>query len=354
LDATVSDPDDPWTTPRVDPRQKLPRLSPDGFRKGLQGVMTSLGVSTQTQAALGRAAAALQLQGRVDAFFDASVGKYKVGGVEVSAAPFFRISKGGAETEPFKAKVFAVTGRGSAAFNQAVHNCAYGRCSAAELQMVTQALIDKGKLAEVRARYDAMSDVDFRGRHGSVSRPLSDENAIKLLQWDYGLGVDCAGYVQQAFLDVHGGSRQAWDFHPRMGWEDLSDLKGNPAFDRTTTPVNVVPGDLIVLAPPMRGDVGHTVLVRERAELSADDARALRGLDSFAGTADKVHRLEVHGSWGADSGNLDKGGLQTRVFLYNETSGKWADVQGGAVVPQTGGPYAHELEGIYHPKRSFR
>jgi hypothetical protein len=350
----VSDPDDPWNTPRVDPRQKLPRLSPDAFRKGLKGWMTSLGVSAQTQAALARAAAVMKVQGRVDAFFDASFGKYKVGGVEVSVAPFFRISKGDAETVPFKNKVFAATGRGTPAFNQAVHNCAYGRCTAAELQMVTQALIDKGKLADVRARYDAMSDAEFRGRHGSVSRPLSDENAIKLLQWDYGLGMDCAGYVQLAFLDVHGGSRQAWGFDQRIGWEDLSDLKGNPAFDRTTTPVNAVPGDLIVLAPPMRGDVGHTVLVRERAELSADEARGLTGLYGFAASGDKVQRLEVHGSWGADSGNLDKGGLQTRVFLYNETSGKWADVQGGAVGPPADGPYAHELEGIYHPKRSFR
>ena len=352
----MSDPaDDPWAGPKVDPRQPLPRLTPKDFRDAVKKVLVDLGVSVQTQAALVSAASAVAVQGRVDAFFKGFYGKYTVGGVEVNVAPFFRMTNGvGYGSEAAKTKMFNLLGWGKPAFNLAVSNCAYGRCSAAELQMVTQALIDKGKLAEVRAKYDAMPDADFRSKHGSVSRPLSDENAIKLMQFDYGIGIDCAGYVQQAFLDVHGGSRQAWGFDPRIGWEDLSDLKGNPAFDRTTSPVNALPGDLIFLSPPARNDVGHTVLVRDRAELSADEARGLTGLGAFAAAGEKVQRIEVHGSWGARYGDLDKGGLQSRVFLYNETSGKWADVVGGSVVEYPKGPYNHPLEGIYHPKRSYR
>ena len=115
-----------------------------------------------------------------------------------------------------------------------------------------------------------------------------------------------------------------------------------------------MPGDLIFLSPPVRNDVGHTVLVRDRAELSADEARGRTGLDRFAAAGEKVHRIEVHGSWGASYGNLDKGGLQSRVFLYNEATGKWADVKGSSVVQHPKGPYDHPLEGIYHPKRSYR
>jgi hypothetical protein len=340
----------------VDPRQPLPRLTPKDFRDAVKGVLTNLGVSAQTQTALAGALSALQVQGRVDAFFNGAFGKYTVGGVEVKVAPFFRMTNGvGKNTEAAKAAMFKLLGWRTPAFNMAVSNCAYGRCSAAELQMVTQALIDKGKLDEVRAKYNAMSDADFRASHGSASRPLSDENAIKLLQFDHGIGMDCAGYVQQAFLDVHGGTRQNWGFDPRMGWEDLSDLKGNPAFDRTTTPVNAVPGDLIFLSAPARNDVGHTVLVRDRSELSAADRSALTGVATFAASGDKLHRIEVHGSWGARFGDLDKGGLQSRVFLYNEDSGQWADVKhDGSVVQHPKGPYNHPLEGIYHPKRSFR
>jgi hypothetical protein len=62
--------------------------------------------------------------------------------------------------------------------------------------------------------------------------------------------------------------------------------------------------------------------------------------------------VEVHGSWGAGQhGNLETGGVQSRQFLYNETTGKWADVQGDQVVPQPLGPYnGHPVEGIYTPK----
>ena len=350
----MSDPtEDPWSnTPRVDPRQNLPHLS---WTDALKKLMTSVGVSPDTQAALASAAAHLQMQGRMDAYFNGFFGKYTVGGATVSAAPFFRMANGAAgSSESLKAKVFAVTGRRTAEFNMAVHMCAYGRCNAEQLQTVTQALIDKGKLAEVRQKYDAMSEADFRAQHGSASRPLSDENAIKMMQYDYGLGVDCAGYVQQAFLDVHGGSRQDWGLQPRIGDEDLSNLKNNRNFDRATSPANTVPGDLMFLSPPAPGDVGHTVLVRDRAELTADQARGLTGLDTFASPGDKVQRVELQGSWGASYGNLDKGGLQNRVVLYNEASGKWADVERGAVVPHDKGPYDHPLEGIYHPKREMR
>ena len=44
---------------------------------------------------------------------------------------------------------------------------------------------------------------------------------------------------------------------------------------------------------------------------------------------------------------------RARSFLYNERTGKWADVHGDQVFPQAVGPYGrHPVEGIYHPKRA--
>jgi len=48
--------------------------------------------------------------------------------------------------------------------------------------------------------------------------------------------------------------------------------------------------------------------------------------------------------------------VQRRIFLYNETTGKWADVTPSAsggydVSPSSSsGPYNHPLNGIYRPK----
>jgi len=305
------------------------------------------------QQARAQLAADQKIQARMDAYFNGFYGKYKVNGVEVSVAPFFRMTDGAAGgSEAMKEKVFAVTGRRNDAFSWAVHCCAYGRCTPAQLQMVTQALIDKGKLDEVRAKYDAMDATEFAKWHGSAPRPLSDENAIKLMQYDYGLGIDCAGYVQQAFQAVHGGSRKSWSFHERIGWERLDNLRENRNFERSTTPVNARPGDLIFLSPPKGDTIPHTVLVRGRDVLHADETRALDPDAKFAKTTDTVHRIEVHGSWGAGYGDLNRGGLQTRSFLYNETKGKWADGKGGVAVHQPDGPYGgHPVESIYHPKK---
>jgi hypothetical protein len=301
------------------------------------------------------------LKTRMDDFFGKSAAKYTVGGHDVNVEPFFRMSNGagGDDTvrgaEGYKEKVLAAVPAATRTreFTQAVHMAAYGRATPEQLRMVTQALIDNGKLADVRSKYEPMDPAAFKAAHGNVSNhPLSNESAIKLLQWDYGMGIDCAGYVQQAFLATHDGSRSTYGLQSRIGDEDLTHLRGNSAFERATTPVDARPGDLIILKPPAGDTIGHTVLVHDRHQVSAAEGSALGGFGAFAGPTDKVHRIEVEASWGARNGNLDVGGVQRREFLFNEASGKWADVEGGTVKPQDVGPYrGHPLEGVYHPKR---
>lgn len=310
----------------------------------------------------------------IDRYYEASEGvytvKYTAGtppvtyDVQVRVMPFFRRAQGYAPRPGTPGelldRVLDVTGRHrDKDFRESVRMCVYGRGSPEDLRVATQALIDEGKLDEVRRKYEHpnMSEAEFRATHGNVSNnPLSPQDEIKLLQWEYGLGIDCAGYVQQAFLAVHGGSRKSWGLHDRIGWERLDDLKGNKAFTRALTPVNARPGDLLILDPPAGDDRGHTVLIRDRQVLTAEESRKLTGLDRFATPTDTVHRIEVDASWGAQKGNLDNGGVQRRTFLYNETTGGWADVDArtGAVTqdPKKAGPYhGHPVEGIYHPKR---
>jgi hypothetical protein len=300
-----------------------------------------------------------RLQSRVDDYFARSATKYKVNGREVSVFPFFRLGwakPADAMHIPSSVKdaqVRAALGPKAAALGRAVHNAVWGRPTPAELGRVTQALIDAGKLDELRRKYDAMSPAEFQRAHGRISLPLSDQHAIQLLQWEYGLGVDCAGYVQQAFLDVHGGTRAKYEFES-IGNEPLRSLQGNPAFDRATTPVDARPGDLIIMKPQPDdpGRAHHTVLVRDRHVLTPAEGGSLGNLGAFQRPGEVVHRVEVHSSWGSNNGNLEKGGVQSRVFLYNESSGKWADVVGGTVHPQASGVYnGHPIEGIYHPKR---
>lgn len=280
---------------------------------------------------------------------------------EVSVMPFFRRGRGWAPNpgtpEQMAERIQEATGRHGRDFYSTARMCAYGRGSPEDLAMVTQALIDEGKLAEVLQKYEYphMSEADFKATHGDVSNnPLSLENQIKLLQWEYGLGIDCAGYVQQAFLAVHGGTRKRWGFDS-VGNESLYDLAGNRAFSHPS-PDQVRPGDLMILDPPEDETAGHTVLIRDRTEVTDAERQQLPGIEAFAAPTDTVHRIEVDASWGAGFGNLDSGGVQRRTFLYNETTGEWADVNARTreVTQDAGkeGPYGgHPVEGIYHPKR---
>jgi len=311
------------------------------------------------------------VRARIDDYMEASQGRYTVVyrtgdppvdyTVQVSVLPFFRRASGWApqegDSEVFLERVLEDTGIGGKAFRHSARMCAYGRGSPEDLARVTQALIDKGKLEEIRANFEFpnFSQEVFGAIYGGVSNnPLSLQDEIKLLQWEYGLGVDCAGYVQQAFLAVHGGTRRQWGFES-IGQERLEHLKGNSAFSRTS-PDQARPGDLLILDPPKGDTSGHTVLIRDRTELTDTERQDLPGIDGFAAPTDTVHRIEVDASWGAGYGNLDSGGVQRRAFLYNETTGEWADVNAKThqVTQDAGkeGPYnGHPVQGIYHPKR---
>ena len=134
-----------------------------------------------------------------------------------------------------------------------------GRGDPGALTRVTQALIDGGQL-----------DIDS-------NRPLADQ--IHDLQWRFGLGFDCAGYVYKAITAVHGdpaklGLRPAVD-------EDFTGLPGNPRFGKMA-PADVRAGDVLVLQGHGRGDPGHNLVVYSHSTVGS--AQAVTERFPLAGT----------------------------------------------------------------------
>ena len=219
----------------------------------------------------------------------------------------------------------------------AIHGVAYGRATPEQVKMVTESLIRSGEFEEAQKKHPG----------------LSDSETIRMMQWDHGVGIDCAGYVQQAFLAVHGGSRADYGFRTFEN-EDLMSLKGNKHFAQVK-PQDVRPGDLIALDNPPGDRVGHTVLVRDRHVATSAEMSKYQDPDSFSKSGDKVHVYEVDASFGGGYTG-DRGGVVRKVWMYNETSGKWAEIvkddsgDEKIQISSMNGPYNHPMNGIYRPK----
>jgi hypothetical protein len=203
-----------------------------------------------------------------------------------------------------------------------------GRGSPEQVQRLTQALIDEGHLPAADA-----DDRDLRSR-------------IRQMQFDHGIGFDCAGYVQQAALAAHGLDRAK----AHMKTATNENLYGLESRGWTKLPVaDVRAGDVMVLDSRDRREPGHTVIVAsehyateaERAQLPAD-------IRAQVGTSAQLRVIEVDSSWGS-GGNAQKGGVDRRTLVHDETSDQWFS-GGGA----TRGPYDHDLHGVYRPREEPR
>jgi cell wall-associated NlpC family hydrolase len=259
----------------------------------------------------------------VDAYFQSFNATYEVNGKKVQATPHFRMTNG-ASGQPNRTEFSQVRAdlqkliqkhdKGkpkeqqlwNAKMHDAIKYVAGGKGSAEQVRMVTDALIKSGEFEKAKAKHPG----------------LSDSETIRMMQWDHGVGIDCAGYVSQAFVGVHGGTPGKYGLQ-EVNNENLMYLKGNSKFVQVK-PQDIKPGDLIALDPPKKGDVGHTVLVREhRVATQADRNSFVHRDDGFAKRSDKIHIYEVDASWGAGQEGGLHGGLQRKIWLFNETTGKW-------------------------------
>jgi hypothetical protein len=256
------------------------------------------------------------MQQRLDAFRARFSGPYQVGGSPVNAQPMFRMNvpnaanaKTAAAHASELAQICAKAGIASAA---GAASC--GRASPEQLVHVTQALLDAGKLPRADAAHVTLAD------------------RIRGMQWEWGIGVDCAGYTQQAAAEAHGAAGAP--FRQSLMGDMFSGMLQDRRF-ATVDIAHIRPGDVIHLASPKQGEVGHNVICFSHSTLDAaaratllaskttgDEGKAfLRGAGPF-------HAFEVDSSWGAGEGSM-VGGFRRDTWLFDESTFTWASYPSG-------------------------
>lgn len=178
-----------------------------------------------------------------------------------------------------------------------IHMAAYGRAKPDELAAITQALIDAGEVALVSAAFPADSNAQL----------------VRGIQSKFWMGIDCAGYVQLAFIHGFTGSdndsadiRKKLGLHPKR-WERLTALPrehfAEVGIDDART------GDLVVMKPrPKSADqTWHTVIVVDHTSSGTE------------------HTYLVDASWGTDMYGRDAGGVARRRLKRDAATGEWWD-----------------------------
>ena len=288
------------------------------------------------------------VQQRLDAFRDRFSGPYSVAGAKVTAQPMFRMNTPGAHNaksmEAHAAELTRICQRAGIA--EAAAPARFGRCTPEQLVKVTQALIDAGKLPAADAAHPTLTD------------------RIRGMQWEWGIGVDCAGYTQQAAAEAHGPSGAVFRATSLMG-----DMFSGMMTDKRFTSVQIAsirPGDVIHLDSPNVGGVGHNVICsghtmlddQARKQLLTQDSKHPLPLDekakAFLNGAGPFHAIDVDSSWGAGDGHMF-GGFRRDTWIYSESSLTWASFPAGdrtlplAVDPLTG-PQGELFGGAFRPR----
>jgi hypothetical protein len=268
------------------------------------------------------------LRARIDEYLDLANATYTLpdGGGTVRARPQFRFAKSG-HTEEAISRVSGILGKAfEKAHPRAIHMAAYGRAKPSELTSITQGLIDAGEFKKMK----------------DANAGATNEELVRRIQREFRMGIDCAGYVQLAFIHAYRGSdddspsiRRSLGLHEKRGWEKLAALP-----KKHFTKVNVTDartGDLFVLRPRAGAtdNAWHTVLIVERK------------------VSDTVHTFVCDASWGTDLYGVAAGGVARRELKHDTSTGDWWDVH-----PLTGvdahrnrvGPYnEHRIHGMFRP-----
>ena len=214
-----------------------------------------------------------------------------------------------------------------------------GRGTPAQVHALTQALLDLNKLPPPEP---------------GVSLPLS----IRRMMSDYGIGFDCAGYAQGAFLAAQGITRAQAGFTSPLN-EDLSRLS-RAHFSRVA-PEDSAPGDILSLGPSPNDSTGHRLIVLDAHVASPEEVERYVGFG--AGPNGHFTVLVVDSSFGS-AADPAKGGLGRETWLYQAgsknsheaESPRWGrvfpapkkevlDKVGSGSMPYDG---AHPLLGVYH------
>lgn len=176
-----------------------------------------------------------------------------------------------------------------------------GRATPEDVRKVTQALIDRGRLPP------------SKGFPGPESR-------VRKMMFDYGLGIDCASYTQQAYLASRGLRREQTQLNAKMSDEDLTNL-AREGFRKVAIDA-ARPGDILVLDPPPRSrEPGHTLMVYDRREATTEEIADLRSAPGFE--PGHVTAYVLDSSYGS-GGTFDRGGVMRQVWYRNDDKKNWA------------------------------
>jgi hypothetical protein len=325
--------------------QAQPTYSPSATEDHARDAMLRNLVAYIAPTATPDAARDLRIQLQLDATRAAAAGPYLVSGVAVAASPQFRMVTGWNQiasdahrsTKDVDQNIFSVLSRAKLDSSYAI--VCSGRGTPAQVVKVTQALIDQGHLP--------------RG-----SEPA--ETRIRAMQWEWGIGMDCAGFVQQSLLALPGASRESLGLK-RADLEDFSTIATNKAFTRTT-PETSRPGDIVALDDP--GDVGHRAIVHTNRAIDPARADALKkqmGKEcaAFLGGAGPFREIVVDSCWSAASNGSWSGGVRQETWLYDASSKTWGcfrpvdpDRPGEWKLKVSADPCDEKLIGIFRPKLS--
>lgn len=270
------------------------------------------------------------LRTRIDEYFELANTEYTLAdGTKVKARSQFRYARSG-DIDKAKSRLAKVLG---ASFEKnhprAIHYAVYGRATPAQVAAITQALIDAGELDTLR----------------SANPSLTNRQLIRRMQREFLIGIDCAGYVQLAFIHAFMASdadpiaiRRSLGLHERRGYERLSGLPASH-FTKLKSVTDAQTGDLLVLKP-RDGDADrawHTVIIVAR---------------TVSGTK---HTFLGDASWGVDLYGADAGGIARRKLVHDTSTGEWWDIHpisGAEAHRNTVGPYnKHKLYGVFRAKQ---
>lgn len=302
-------------------------------------------VATRGVSEVRRDARDVEMQRKLETFRAAMVPVYRTPDGDFPAATAFRMStpcpvQARSLAQPKTVmELRAAAGRAHLSPG-ALNRIESGRASPEEIRAMTQALIDESP----------------RPARGWTTA------AIRQVAFDHGVGIDCAGYAQQAYLRASGATRASAGFGP-VERESLSSLRAH-GWSRVRGVADVRPGDIVVLGPPSSDQPGHRAIVYDQRVATAADVRDLLALDDpdpqhprahqFA-TGGPIRVFEVDSSWGS-GGHPQVGGVRRDTWWLNESTGRWAYVVHGwdqatgteqAVFAVASLPYGHPLEGFF-------
>lgn len=254
------------------------------------------------------------LQSGLDAFFQSMCGSYGTPTGEVVVPTPFMMGRGYGDQVEFMAnndnrKAMSRLALTAGISQAALDRVQQGRGTPDEIHALTQALIDR--------QPDGM---DLENPVTLIWQP----NDVRKLMHKHAIGIDCAGYVQQAYLRATGRTRAQVGFAPNILNEGLFGLP-QKGFARFTAVAALRPGDIIEFNSQERDGVGHRTIVFNQRVAADDDMSAILAADGGSAFAagSTVRVLEMNSSYGS-FGHFWEGGVQRQTWIFNETSQQWA------------------------------